>query len=78
MLWTPIPGTPDYASGCGEFVAVYKRTGRSGYANYWVFPATLPKAKRTMRNAFSVGGLPSGVDRSNYNYMRLAGRTEWK
>lgn len=57
IKWKLISGTPDYISDNQEYIAVYKDSYR-GYGNYWVFPANLPKGKRIMRNALSVGGLP--------------------
>lgn len=57
MAWTLIPGTPNYMSGCGGFIAVYRGTVR-GFGNYWVFRKGAP---RTTRNVLSVGGLPNRV-----------------
>lgn len=59
--WALIPQSPNYISVCGNYIAVYKYTHRSGYAAYWVFRAySTPKA-RLLKNALSVGGLPSLV-----------------
>ena len=59
VAWNRVPGKPDYVSECGRFVAVYKRTERCGYANYWTFPANTPKRRQTMVGAVGVGGLPT-------------------
>ena len=46
-----------YVSADGKFIAVFNGT-TNGHASYWVFPASLPKAKRKMTSALSVGRLP--------------------
>ena len=54
MAWKLIEGTLDYCNG--ELYATYKRTER-GFGVYWVHPISVPKTKRRLSNALSVGGL---------------------
>jgi hypothetical protein len=58
IAWARVPGTPDFTSGCGRFIAVYERTHSRGFASYRVFRVSLPKYRRTTQNALCVGGLP--------------------
>jgi hypothetical protein len=53
-MFTNIKGTPDYETD--TLYATYKRT-INGYAHYYVHNKTIPKSKRTMSTAVSVGGI---------------------
>jgi hypothetical protein len=56
--WRWVPGRPVPTYSYRSLVAVYHQTVRS-YADYRVYPASLPVAKRRPLRALCVGGLPS-------------------
>lgn len=56
--WIPVSDTPDYT--CGDLIAIYHKTVR-GQAQYFIFHKTTPLTKRTLKNALSVGGLPTEI-----------------
>ena len=55
LTWHLIPKTPDYISGCGQFVAEYQRTIK-GYGCFAVFKVNTLRKKP--KDAVAVGGLP--------------------
>lgn len=60
ITWRLRAGTPNYASECGRYVAVYVGTSPRGFASYRVFRAEWSSdARRKPANALSVGGLPA-------------------
>lgn len=59
--WKPLAGTPNYVSTCGNYVATYRQTERSGHASYLVHATSVKLRERKLSNALSVGGLPIWV-----------------
>ncbi len=57
--WQWIPGAAVPTYSYKTLVAVYRRTGKDGFADYQVFPAALPVGQRKPELALAVGGLPS-------------------
>lgn len=49
MKWKLISGSPNYASECGQYIAVYKHS-YGGFGNYWTFRSDLPARERKLRN----------------------------
>ncbi len=51
--WTLVSNTPNYICTVTGYRAVYKRTGREGYAEYKIFTPD--------RKLWGVGGLPTHI-----------------
>jgi hypothetical protein len=71
--WQWVPGAVVPTYSYRDLIGVYHRSHRGG-AEYHVFPASLPIAKRTKTRALCVGGLPSRGLSDQLNARAKGGR----
>lgn len=62
ISWCAISGSPNYVSGDGRYVAVFKHAF-NGHECYYVFPTATHKSNRVLSKALSAGGLPRFINR---------------
>jgi len=57
ISWSLIPGSVNYLSGCGNFIAT-REYSLNGHGVYMVHSSHLSPHRRTSSNALAIGGLP--------------------